>query len=67
MIPTDNFTGWHKATTSTDKNGGCVEVGYTPEHVAVRDTKNRTIPPHVFTHHEWTTFLTGAKSGKFDL
>lgn len=67
MIPTETFTGWHKATASDDKNGGCVEVGYAPGLVAVRDTKDRGKSPHVFTLAEWAAFVDGAKNGEFDV
>jgi hypothetical protein len=66
MTPAENFTGWHKATAS-NPNGACVEVGYAPGHVAVRDTKDRGKAPHVFTETEWAAFLEGAKKGEFDL
>ena len=35
--------------------------------VGVRDTKDRSKAPHVFTRHEWECFLAGAKRGEFDL
>jgi uncharacterized protein DUF397 len=47
--------------------GGCVEVALLADGaVAVRDTKDRTLPPHLFTPHEWACFLTGVRSGEFD-
>ncbi|BCY09267.1 DUF397 domain-containing protein [Actinoplanes sp. L3-i22] len=58
---------WHKSTRS---GGGqnCVEVADNlPQVVAVRDTKNRDAGPLLFTRGEWTAFLTGVKSGEFDL
>ncbi|ASU79793.1 DUF397 domain-containing protein [Actinopolyspora erythraea] len=67
MIPTENFGGWHKATASAANGGGCVEVGYAPGHIAVRDSKDRTQGAHVFTAEEWTAFLAGVKAGEFDL
>lgn len=68
MIPTESFTGWHKAQASGANGAGCVEVGYAPSgHVAVRDTKDRSKGPHVFTADEWAAFLDGAKNGEFDL
>ncbi|GAB3492619.1 DUF397 domain-containing protein [Amycolatopsis cihanbeyliensis] len=69
MVPhTNEFTNWRKARAS-DKNGGsCVEVGYAADgRVAVRDTKDRGRPPHVFTREEWLAFLDGAKNGEFDV
>jgi len=35
--------------------------------VAVRDSKDRSKAPHVYTRREWEAFLTGAKNGEFDV
>ena len=57
---------WRKSGVSGD--GGCVEVAYVDHVIGVRDTKDRgTGPVLVFTEHEWTAFLTGARAGEFDL
>jgi hypothetical protein len=57
---------WFKSSASSAN--GCVEVAHLPQGgVAVRDSKDRTKPAHVYTGHEWKAFLTGAKSGEFDL
>jgi hypothetical protein len=47
---------------------GCVEVA-SPEAgmVLVRDTKDRSKPPHEFTRTEWIAFIKGVKAGEFDL
>lgn len=66
MIPQHTFTDWHKSSFS-DPDKSCVEVGYAPGHVAVRDTKDRSKGAHVFTAAEWTAFISSAKYGKFDL
>lgn len=47
---------------------GCVEVAAFRDNysVALRDSKNPHLPPHIFTAHEWDAFLSGAKAGEFD-
>lgn len=57
---------WFKSSASG--SGGCVEVAHLPEGgVAVRDTKNRSKVPHVYTRPEWEAFLIGVKNGEFDI
>ncbi|GAA4931806.1 DUF397 domain-containing protein [Actinomycetospora succinea] len=47
--------------------GACVEVGLLPAgQVAVRDAKDHSGAPHVFTPHEWDAFIAGVKAGEFD-
>lgn len=57
---------WKKSTRS-GSNGSCVEVAITDEGVAVRDTKDRTKTPHIYTLAEWNAFIGGVKDGEFDL
>jgi hypothetical protein len=57
---------WRKSTKSGN-NGGCVEVAFLDQDVAVRDTKNRTGPVLIFTNHEWDAFVDGVRRGEFDL
>lgn len=59
---------WRKSSYSNDTgNGGCVEVAFLPgDRVAVRDTKDRTLAPHVYTAPEWDAFLAGVRAGEFD-
>ncbi len=58
---------WHKATAS-ESGTGCVEVAHLADgRVGVRDSKDRSLPPHVFTAHEWACFLDGVRNGEFDL
>lgn len=65
-IDPDSLT-WFKSTSSSD-NGACVEVAHVPGGwVALRDTKDRSLVPHLFTAREWAAFLDGAKNGEFDL
>ncbi|MFI0417914.1 DUF397 domain-containing protein [Spongiactinospora sp. 9N601] len=60
---------WRKAKISGGHaGGGCVEVATNiPGVVAVRDSKNPGRAPLVFTPHEWTCFLNGARNGEFEL
>jgi len=56
-----------RTSTRSGGNGDCVEVAITDEGVAVRDTKDRSKPPHVYTHREWAAFVGGVRDGEFDL
>ena len=57
---------WFKSTASSSDQG-CVEIAHLDDRrVAVRDSKNPHAPAHIFTRHEWTCFLHGAKHGEFD-
>jgi Domain of unknown function (DUF397) len=50
------------------QNGGCVEVARPgADRVLVRDTKDRSKPPHEYTDREWAAFVQGVKAGEFDL
>jgi hypothetical protein len=54
--------------SSFSGGGGCVEVRLLPDgHVALRDSKDRSLAPHHFTPAEWRAFLAGVKVGEFDL
>lgn len=64
----DDLRGLRWFKSSFSGSGGCVEVAHLPEGgVAVRDTKDRSKAPHVYTGHEWEAFLSGVKQGEFDL
>lgn len=56
-------------TSSFCGSSACVEVDRTSDapHVLVRDSKDLSIAPLVFTAEEWRDFLAGAKGGEFDL
>jgi hypothetical protein len=57
---------WFKSSASA--SGACVEVAHLPGGgVAVRDSKDRSKAPHVYTRREWEAFLAGAKNGEFDV
>jgi Domain of unknown function (DUF397) len=64
----DLLTGanWFKGSRSSG-NGACVEVAILDEGVALRDTKGRSEPAHVYTRAEWAAFVDGVKDGEFDL
>lgn len=66
-----NVAEWSEVSwmiSSRCSNKSCVEVGRMPDgSVAVRDTKDRGRPPHVYTSQEWADFVAGVKAGEFDL
>ena len=45
----------------------CVEVARKNGLVAVRDSKNKSITPMVFSNTEWEAFINEAKRGGFDV
>lgn len=54
-----------KSSFSADANG-CVEVATTPDGDRwVRDTKDRTRPPHRYAPAQWAAFLAGVRRGEF--
>jgi Domain of unknown function (DUF397) len=55
---------WRKSSFSG--TNGCVEIAFVEGQVAVRDSKQRYGPVLLFTAHEWTAFLAGARVGEFD-
>ena len=60
---------WRKSSFSggVNGNGGCVEVAFLPAGwVAVRDTKDPSLRPHVYTAAEWDAFVAGVRAGEFD-
>jgi len=58
---------WRKSSFSGGNGGGCVEVAFLPDGgVAIRDTKDRSLAPHLYTATEWHAFLAGVRAGEFD-
>ena len=58
----------HYMKSSFSGNGGCVEVRLlTDGNVGLRDSKDITKPPHVFSQGEWHAFIAGVRAGEFDL
>lgn len=48
-------------------DGNCVEAAAMSDGaVAIRDSKDRNKPPHIFTAEEWEAFVAGVKDGDFD-
>lgn len=63
MISPDQFR-----KSSFSGAGGCVEVRRLPDgRIALRDSKDVSLPPHHFTPEEWTAFLAGVRNDEFDL
>jgi hypothetical protein len=60
---------WRKSSFSGGNSGGdgCVEVALLPDgEVAVRDTKDRTLPPHRHSAPAWREFLAAVRAGEFE-
>jgi hypothetical protein len=60
----------HDRFRTSSYSGGvnCVEVRLLPDgRIALRDSKDTSLPPHHFTPVEWTAFLAGVRAGEFDL
>ena len=61
---------WRKSSFSTGNGngeGGCLEAAFLPGGgVAIRDTKDRALAPHVYTAAEWDAFVAGVRAGEFD-
>jgi hypothetical protein len=60
---------WRKSSFSGGNSGGdgCVEVALLPGgEVAVRDTKDRTLPPHRHSAPAWREFLAAVRAGEFE-
>ena len=63
MISTNMYT-----KSSFSGAEGCVEVRMLADgKIGLRDSKDTSKPPHVFTPHEWHAFVAGVRAGEFDL
>lgn len=60
---------WRKSSFSGENgNSGCIELALLPDGgVAIRDSKDHTLAPHVYTAAEWEAFVLGVHAGEFDL
>jgi len=56
---------WRKGSRS-QFDGNCVEVAFSEEVVALRDSKSPHIPPLVITRAEFAAFVGLIKAGDFD-
>ena len=56
---------WRTSSYSGDGQNGssCVEVAPVPAGVAVRDTKDRALAPHLYSGPAWTALLGAVRSG----
>jgi hypothetical protein len=54
IIPEDAV--WRKPLRSVGQ-GACVEVTALPEHIAIRDSKDRSGPPLVIANAAWTALI----------
>lgn len=56
---------WRTSSFSGDgENGGsCVEVAPLPTGAAVRDTKDRTRTPHVYSAAAWAALVAEVRAG----
>ncbi|WP_253778561.1 DUF397 domain-containing protein [Goodfellowiella coeruleoviolacea] len=55
---------WRKSSYSQGGQTDCVEIAFTPESVAVRDSKNATGPVLDFPPASWRAFLAKAGGGR---
>jgi hypothetical protein len=63
---TDQSTVVWRRSTRCESNS-CVEVGFLPTQVAMRDSKDAHGPVLLFSAAEWAAFLDGARRGEFGL
>jgi hypothetical protein len=54
-------------TSSFCASNSCVEVSFSADTVAVRDSKDRGQTALVYSLDEWRDFVAGVRNGEFDL
>lgn len=59
------FEGAHWKRATACGATSCVEVADLGDRVAVRDSKDLSVAPLVFTRSEWSAFLHGVRAGDF--
>jgi hypothetical protein len=63
----DRDLHWFTSSFSGSNGDSCVEVAHLPGGgVAVRDTKDRSLPAHRHSATGWAAFLAGVRAGEFD-
>ncbi|MEV0703931.1 DUF397 domain-containing protein [Saccharopolyspora sp. NPDC050389] len=65
MNTAELLTGWRKSSRSNERRD-CVEVGFAPGLVGVRDTKDRDGGTLAFTRAAWRNFSAKLRSGALD-
>ena len=68
MITKDALRGpvnWRKSSRSKQQ-GDCVEVGFAPDAVGVRDSKDRAGGVLAFGPGQWDAFTAALRAGKYD-
>jgi hypothetical protein len=63
----DDELRWFTSSFSGGNGANCVELAFLHAAVAVRDTKDRALPPHRYPAAQWTAFLAGVRAGEFEL
>jgi hypothetical protein len=66
MVVVEDELRWFTSSFSGGNSAGCVEVAFLPGAIAVRDTKDRTLPPHRHSAGSWSEFLAAVRAGEFD-
>lgn len=55
-----------RTSSRSGGNGACVEARYVDNATEVRDSKDRQGPVISFTTGQWTGFIQGIRTGRFD-